>query len=108
MNAVNQSPEDTPLFERRALATMQRAADTFAGRGAEYGDTWLEARFLIMKAVARELGCKIKPEHFRALACAALCDFKYERCGGGFKDDNLVDGINYQAFLAEEMRQLKR
>ena len=94
----------TPLFEELALATMDRAKYTFAGRGVEYGDTWREARFLIMQAVARQLDCVIKPEHFRALATAAFCDMKYWRFLGGYKDDSLVDGINYQAFLAEEMR----
>lgn len=94
----------TPLFESHASATIERATATFAGRGKEYGDTWREARFITMQAVARQLGCVIKSEHFRALATAAFCDMKYWRGLGGYKDDSLVDGINYQAFLAEEMR----
>src|SRR5436190_1865467 len=96
---------EKPLFETHALATIQRSIETFSGRGIEYGDTWRETRFVIMEAVARKLGCDIRPEHFRALATAAFCDMKYWRGLGGYKDDSLVDGINYQAFLAEEMRR---
>ena len=96
----------TPLFESHALATMDRAKATFAVRGDEYGDTWRETRFLKMQAVAKALGDNIPTEHLRALATAAFCDMKYWRFLGGFKDDSLIDGINYDAFLAEEMRQL--
>lgn len=60
-----------------------------------------------MKAVARELGYEIKPEHFRALATAAFVDMKYQRLEGGYKDDSIVDGIAYQGFLAQEMVELK-
>lgn len=95
-----------PLFETHALATLGRATDTYVGRGSEYGDTWRECRFLKMAAVARALGYEIKPEHFRALATAAFCDMKYWRFLGGYKDDSLLDGINYDAFLAEEVKQL--
>lgn len=94
-----------PLFESHALATIKRATATFQGRGDEYGDTWRECRFLKMKAVARELGCNIDPEHFRALATAAFCDMKYWRFLGGYKEDSILDGINYDAFLAEEVRR---
>ena len=100
--------EIRPLFETHALATIQRSVETFAGRGLEYGDTWKDCQFVTMKAVAKELGCDIAPAHFRALATAAFVDMKYWRGLGGYKDDSLVDGINYQAFLAEEMRQLDR
>jgi hypothetical protein len=96
----------TPLFESHALATIERAKQTFVGRGTEYGDTWRECRFLKMRAVARALGCKIDDEHFRALATAAFCDMKYWRNLGGYKDDSLLDEMNYDGFLAEEMRLL--
>jgi hypothetical protein len=96
-----------PLFETQALATIERATSTFAGRGEEYGDTWRECRFLTMQAVAKRLGLEIPTNTLRALAAAAFVDMKYWRALGGFKDDSLVDGINYQAFLAEEMRQLE-
>jgi hypothetical protein len=95
-----------PIFETHALATLDRAKSIFAGRGTEYGDTWRECRFLKMAAVARELGLAIPAHYLRALATAAFADMKYWRFLGGFKDDSLVDGINYDAFLAEEMRRV--
>jgi hypothetical protein len=97
----------TPLFEEYTLATMERAKSTFCGRGVEYGDTWAECRFLKMAAVAKELGLNIPTEHFRALATAAFCDMKYWRNLGGYKDDSIIDGMNYDGFLAEEMRRAK-
>jgi hypothetical protein len=39
---------------------------------------------------------------------AAFCDMKYWRNLGGYKDDNLIDEMNYDGFLAEEMRELER
>jgi hypothetical protein len=95
-----------PLFESHANATIKRVTSTFGTRGAEYGDTWGQAKFVIMEAVARTLGIEIKPEHYRALATAAFVDMKYWRSLGSYKDDSLVDGVAYASFLAEEMRQL--
>ncbi len=93
-------------FESSALANFERAKSTFVGRGNEYGDTWRDCNFLKMKAVARALGHEIKPEHLRALATAAFSDMKYWRNLGGYRDDDLIDGINYDTSLAEEMRAL--
>lgn len=61
----------------------------------------------MMIAVARELGIEIEPKHFRPLATAALVDMKYWRMMGGYKEDSIIDGINYAAFLAEDMSRLK-
>lgn len=101
-------PSTQPKFESNALATLQRVQDTFTRRGDEYGDTWRNCQFIVMKAVARKLGCQIKPEHFRALATAAFADMKYQRLEGGYKDDSLIDGIAYSAYLAQEMEELGR
>lgn len=95
-----------PLFEQNANATIARVTSIFGTRGQEYGDTWGEARFVVMQAVARTLGCEIAPEHYRALATAAFVDMKYWRSLGSYKDDSMVDGVAYQSFLAEEMRKL--
>lgn len=95
-----------PLFDENADASLARAAAIYKQRGGEYADTWRTCRFLKMKAVAKELGCEIPDEAYRALATAAFCDMKYERNAGGYKDDSIIDGINYDAFLAEEMRKL--
>ena len=95
-----------PLFEEHALASIERVRQTFCGRGVEYGDTMRDCQFLKMKAVAGALGYEIKPEHFRALCIAGFGDMKYARLLGGYKDDSIIDGIAYDAFLAEEMKVL--
>jgi hypothetical protein len=93
-------------FERNACATLNRVTAVFCQRGGEYADTWKTCQFLTMKAVAQRLGSHISPEHFRALATAAFVDMKYQRMEGGYKDDNVVDGIAYSAYLAQEMAEL--
>lgn len=98
--------ETKPLFETHAETTLDRVRRTFIQRGGEYSDTWRTCRFTVMRAVAKELGCEINPEHFRALATAAFVDMKQERVAGCYKEDSLVDDIAYKAFLVEEMRQL--
>ena len=96
-----------PKFETNADATLDRVRATYSQRGGEYADTWGTCRFPVMTSVAKELGISISPQHFRALASAALCDMKNERMTGGWKEDNMIDGIAYDAFLVEEMRLLK-
>lgn len=96
----------TPKFEANALPALQRVQATFTQRGTEYGDTWGNCQFIVMKAVSSALGYDIKPEHYRALCSAGFVDMKYQRSEGGFKADSLVDGIAYMGFLEEEMRQL--
>lgn len=59
-----------------------------------------------MKAVASKFCLHINPRLMRAIALAALVDVKYQRGEGGYKDDNIVDGVAYQLVLAEEIRQL--
>ena len=96
-----------PLFEERVNATLDRCTDIFTNRGAEYGDTWAEARFLVLQSVLNKMEYKIDSIHFKAIAAAVLVDIKYWRNLGGYKDDSMIDGINYQALLAEEMVQLQ-
>jgi hypothetical protein len=96
-----------PKFETNADATLDRVRATYSQRGGEYADTWGTCRFPVMTSVAKELGISISPQYFRALASAALCDMKNERMTGGWKEDNMIDGIAYDAFLVEEMRLLK-
>jgi hypothetical protein len=95
-----------PLFESNANASIARVTATFGQRGAEYGDTWRNAQWLTMKAVAKKLGVSIPDDALRPIAAAVLCDVKYQRLEGGYKDDSVIDGIAYNANLAEEM--LKR
>jgi hypothetical protein len=95
-----------PIFEQFTDTSLERAKSIYQGRGMEYGDTWRECNFIKMKAVARELGIEVHDRCFRALATAAFLDMKYWRNLGGYKDDSLIDEINYDGFLAEEMKQL--
>lgn len=104
-----EQPNSTqPLFESNAGATLERVKSTFCQRGNEYGDTWKNCQFLTMKAIARKFGITIPDKFYRALSAAALCDMKHQRLEGGYKDDSLVDGIAYEAFLAEEVRKLEQ
>lgn len=97
----------TPKFEANVIPTLDRLQATFTQRGTEYGDTWGNCQFITMKAVAKKLGYDIKPEHYRAICTAGFVDMKYQRSEGGYKDDSLIDGMAYMAFLSEEMRQLE-
>jgi hypothetical protein len=96
-----------PKFETNASASLQRVQSTFGLRGTEYGDTMKNCQWLTMKAVARKFGVDIPPDLFRALAVGGLCDLKYQRQEGGYKDDNFVDAIAYLAFLAQDMLDLE-
>jgi len=95
-----------PLFEERADRTLDKVRAVYAQRGGEYADTWRTCRFLAMKAVSMKLNLEIRDEYLRALATAAFVDMKYERLSGGFKDDSIIDGIAYGAFLVDEMDEL--
>jgi len=97
-----------PLFEERADRTLDKVRAVYAQRGGEYADTWRTCRFLAMKAVSMKLNLEIRDEYLRALATAAFVDMKYERLGGGFKDDSIIDGIAYGAFLVDEMDEACR
>lgn len=102
------NPERMGLFDEQAGATLAQVSATFSQRGGEYGDTWRDCQWLTMKAVAREFQCVLPPHVLRALAAAALVDVKYQRMQGGWKADNLIDGIAYGACLVAEVERLKR
>lgn len=94
------------LFETNASATLDRVEAIFSERGEGYGDTWKDCQFLTLKAVAEKLGASIPDDAWRAIACAAFSDMKYQRLQGGYKDDNLFDGIAYSAYLAKEVENV--
>lgn len=96
-----------PLFGELVSATLERAKSVQNERAGQYGDTWRNCRWLILKAVLRELGVEVPDVYLRAIALASFDDMKYERFEGGYKEDNLDDGINYSAALAEQMRRIK-
>lgn len=104
---LRREEEGMGLFDQHATKTLQKVAQTFNTRGDEYGDTWRDCQWLTMRAVANEFQCVIPPQVYRALAAAALVDVKYQRMQGGWKSDNLIDGIAYGACLVEEVERLK-
>ncbi len=98
---------ETPLFDQRVTATLARCTDTFRSRGDQYGDTWRDCQHLALRAILFTMwGIKLSDTQCRALASAVLVDVKYQRLEGGYTEDHLIDGINYQAFLADEMREV--
>ncbi len=96
----------TPLFTERASVSLDRARAIYETRGDQYSDDWRDRRMVTLQAVSKELGIVICPLHEKAIAAAVMCDIKYWRGLGGYKDDHLIDGINYQAYLAQEMRAI--
>jgi hypothetical protein len=98
-----------PLFDQRVTATLKRCTDTLRERGDQYGDTWADCQWLKLRAVLFSLwGMKISATQCRALALACFSDMKYQRLQGGYTPDHLIDGINYDAALAEEMQAVYR
>ena len=95
------------LFDSNALETLKKVEAIFTQRGNEYGDTWRNCTFTTLKAVAKELGATIPDHALRAVATAAFVDMKYQRMEGGYKSDNIHDGIAYMAFLDKEMEIAK-
>lgn len=93
-----------PRFSVNAVPVLAEAAEVLDGRGAEYGDTWANNRWLALLAVARRLGIELTLGQARKLGAAALVDVKYSRLEGGYKEDSLLDGVNYAANLVGEMR----
>lgn len=92
------------LFQNNALTSLQRCQAIFTERGDEYGDSWRHCRFSTMRSVCEKFGIIVPDGMFRMVALAAMIDQKYSRQEGGYKDDSMLDGINYQLALAEEVR----
>jgi len=97
-----------PLFEEYAMDTIDKATSVYKGRGLEYGDSWKTNPFLILRSVLKEIpACReFSQAECRAIAAAVQCDTKYARFEGGYKEDNILDGINYMAFLARAVKEL--
>jgi hypothetical protein len=89
------------LFTKLVTKRLGRAIDIAGERGDDYGDTLTNCQWLAMNSIAKKLGLDISRRDLRRLAMAALVDIKYQRFEGGYKEDHIDDGINYQACLAE-------
>lgn len=101
-------PDSKPaLFAQRADATLKRCKEIYSNRGDQYGDTWRDCQWLKLKAILFTMfGMKPTVSQCRAMALASLADVKYSRFLGGYNEDHVIDGINYDAALAEEMREI--
>lgn len=96
------------LFTEKASASLVRAAGVFEERGEQYSDTWKDCQWLALRATLKQIFTHtIEPEQMRQLAAAVFVDMKYARLAGGYKDDTVIDGINYMALWAEVMRDIK-
>lgn len=95
------------LFAEKAAASLIRAAAVFEERGQQYSDTWKDCQWLALRATLARIWPDLIPneDQCRVLAAAVFVDMKYARLAGGYKDDTVIDGINYMALWAEEMRQ---
>lgn len=91
------------MFERNADASISKVRAIFTERGGQYADTWALAQWVKTIAVARSIGVELTNEQARKLVAAALCDVKYWRNLGGYKEDNFIDGIAYDANLVALM-----
>jgi hypothetical protein len=93
------------LFDKLCTRRLEKAAKICAERGGQYGDTWGECPWLVLKSVFGKLfpDIEIDLPELRALGAAVFVDLKHQRFMGSFKVDNLDDGINYNAVLAEMM-----
>jgi hypothetical protein len=95
-----------PTFETFAAATIERATGTYTQRGQEYKDSWAAPATNMLDAVCSKLGVNIPEESKRAIMLAVLVDVKYNRLVGGYKDDTVIDMINYELVLAEAMQRM--
>jgi hypothetical protein len=99
-----------PLFNSACKKRLNKAIEIVDQRGQQYGDTLRDCQWLIMRATIEDLfaSCRIFGAGcLRALAIAGLCDIKYQRVQGGYKEDNIDDGINYLSILPEMIRLAK-
>lgn len=106
-NRPPESSRELATFEVLAESTIARCQAIYRTRGEQYADTLKECQWATLSAVMRKMGIGAQGQQcLRAIAMAALVDVKYIRQLGGYSDDSLVDGINYAAVLAEDMRQI--
>lgn len=95
------------LFQQRAEATIAKCRETYTQRSDQYGDTWKDCNWLKLRAILFTMfGLKPTIAQCRALGLASFADMKYWRHLGGYCEDHQLDGINYDAALATEMREI--
>lgn len=92
-----------PRFTRALNRGLGILRPVFEQRSIQYGDTMEECRWLTMKSVAIAMGIDINNDEARILFLAGQDDMKYWRQLGGFKADNLIDRMAYDAALVGEL-----
>ena len=101
---TKEQPKIHGLFGQNAIPVLDECLTVLKQRGSEYSDTWLLCQWFTMKAVAKSLGLELTQDQARKLTAAAFVDMKYYRLAGGYKEDSLVDLINYAANLIGEQK----
>lgn len=96
-----------PLFQQRVEASLAKCAELYTRRGDQYGDTWKYCQWIKQGSVLfTTRGIKLSQAEARAVGLASFADMKYWRHLGGYAEDHQLDGINYDAALADEMREI--
>ena len=96
------------LFEENATKTLDRISKVYEERAGQYADSYRADTHLTLQAVLEKIGVGVPDRWLNAITAAVLYDVKYSRLEGGYKEDNIVDGINYGAFLVEELAQIEK
>lgn len=90
------------VFNDAAERTLSAALRVCTQRGGEYQDSWalenMASTFL--DATLRRFSIVLGPYEKRLLIMAALVDVKDSRLTGPWKNDSVLDGINYRAAYA--------
>lgn len=96
-----QKYSDQPSFDRACRATLEESLEVQAQRGDEYGDTWAIDNMVatFTKATLDEVfpDSIYTMEQVRLIVMAALIDVKDSRMIGAWKEDTVLDGVNYRA-----------
>lgn len=97
------------LFADNSKATLKKVITTITERAKQYGDSFGVTRYLTLKAVLKGFPSvdNLTDEQCHAIAAAVLCDIKYHRQQGGYREDTTLDLIAYQSFLNEQMSKIK-
>lgn len=98
-----------PVFEESAKRTAVKCEAIYGQRGGEYSDTWAleNQQTVFVDTVLRMLNLSLSAEAKRLLKLGALIDVKDDRMLGGFKEDSLIDGVNYRLVFNDLMLQFE-
>lgn len=98
------------LFDELVAEGLEAAEKVCGQRGAEYGDSYAHNRCVTLNAVKQARKSAIADQTSQqwdlAEELAAMVDIKFCRLEGGYKDDTLLDLINYVAALKAHMLRL--